>query len=79
MRKLGGFPRVTEKGLLDFNSTRTGLLGKGHSNWTLDRPVVSHSNSDWDGKDLFIVDPAEFQRAVPKENVISIEPSDMFV
>lgn len=79
LRKLGVFPRVTEEGLLDFNSTRTGLLGEGHSNWTLDRPVVSHNHGNWDGKDLFIVDPAEFQKAIPKENVVSIEPSDMFV
>lgn len=79
LRKLGGIPKVTEEGLLDFNSTRTGLLGEGHSNWTLDRPVVSHSKGNWDGRGLFIVDPAEFQTAIPKENVISIEPSDMFV
>ena len=79
LRKLDGFPRVTDKGLLDFNSNRTGLLGEGHSNWTLDRPVVSHNRGNWDGRDLFIVDPSEFQKAVPKENVISIEPSDMFV
>ena len=79
LRKLGGLPRVTDEGLLDFNSARTGLLGTGHSNWTLDRPVVSHNKGNWDGKDLFIVDPVQFQRAVPKENVISIEPSDMFV
>lgn len=79
LRKLDGFPRVTDKGLLDFNSSRTGLLGTGHSNWTLDRPVVSHSKGNWDGKDLFIVDPVQFQKAVSKENVISIEPSDMFV
>lgn len=79
LRKLEGLPKVTEEGLLDFNSTRTGLLGEGHSNWTLDRPVVSHGKGNWDGKDLFIVDPAEFQKAISKENVISIEPSDMFV
>lgn len=79
LRKLEGLPKVTKEGFLDFNSTRTGLLGEGHSNWTLDRPVVSHGKGNWDGKDLFIVDPAEFQKAIPKENVISIEPSDMFV
>lgn len=79
LRKLEGFPIRTDKGLLDFNSSRTELFGKGHSNWTLDRPVVSHNKGNWDGKDLFIVDPVEFQKAVPKENVMSIEPSDMFV
>lgn len=79
LRKLDVLPRGTDKGLLDFNSSRTELLGEGHSNWTLDRPVVSHNKGNWDGKDLFIVDPVEFQKAVPKDKVISIEPSDMFV
>lgn len=79
LRKLDVLPRGTDKGLLDFNSSRTELLGEGHSNWTLDRPVVSHNKGNWDGKDLFIVDPVEFQKAVPKDKVMSIEPSDMFV
>lgn len=79
LRKIKGFPKVTEEGLLDFNSTRTKLLGEGHSNWTLDRPVVSHNKGNWSGHDLFIVDPVEFRKVIPKENVISIEPSDMFV
>lgn len=79
LRKLDGVPYLTENGLLNFNTTRTGLLGEGHSNWTFDRPVVSHSKGNWDGKDLYIIDPEEFQKVVSKENVKSIEPSDVFV
>lgn len=79
LRKLEGLPKALEDGRVDFNSARTRLLGEGHSNWTLDRPVVSHGKGDWDRLNLFIVDPVEFQKSVPRQNVMSIEPSDTFV
>lgn len=44
------------------------------TNFTTDRPVVSHSGGNWDSADLFIFDP----KIVKGKQPISIEPSDTF-
>lgn len=48
--------------------------GDDFTNFSTDRPVVSHSKGDWDPYDLYITDP----KVVEGLNPISIEPSDMF-
>lgn len=44
------------------------------TNFTTDRPVVSHSSGNWDSYDLFVFNPKIVKGKQPK----SIEPSDTF-
>lgn len=50
-----------------------------HTNFTLDRPVVSHSKGNWDGADTYIFDTNAILSQTPVENIKSIEPSDFFI
>lgn len=48
---------------------------KGRTNFTIDRPVVSHSKGSWDSADALIIDP----KVLNGRTVKSIEPSDFIV
>lgn len=50
-----------------------------HTNFTLDRPVVSHSKGNWNGADAYIFDTSDILSQTPVENIKSIEPSDFFI
>lgn len=66
----------------DGNVNLTGhrnLGGNSHTNFSWDRPVVSHGRGDWNRGDLFIVSGEDVLKQTPTQNLISIEPSDAFV
>lgn len=83
LRKLKGTTADIENGKVSLVGkkvdTKTGFTGKPHTNFTTDRPVVSHPGGDWSWGDLYIVSGDDVLNQTPKENLISIVPSDTFI
>lgn len=65
---------LTEDGRVIISGSRTGKGHDGITNFTTDRPVVSHGSGNWDSHDLYIVNPNK----VDKNSFVSIEPSDTY-
>lgn len=74
-RKLHEPVKINSEGKLVFSSSRTGDGHDGITNFTTDRPVVSHSKGNWDGSDTYVINP----NVVNSKNYISLDPSDTFV
>lgn len=61
--------RYGDQGELILTGDRNGI-----TNYTIDRPVASHSSGNWDSGTLIIQDPKTIAGKIPE----SIEPSDFF-
>lgn len=73
LRKIDQLPKINQNKTIQI-SRPTPREDFERTNFTTDRPVVSHNMGDWDSDDLLIIDPAVTKGLKPE----SIEPSDMF-
>lgn len=73
MRKLEEPIKVNPNGILQVTNPNP-RFSKIITNFTTDRPVVSHAGGNWDGRDLYIFNP----KIVKGKKPASIEPSDTF-
>ncbi|OKZ07535.1 MAG: hypothetical protein BHV75_15545 [Bacteroides oleiciplenus] len=73
MRKLEEPIKVNSNGTLQVTNPNP-RFSETITNFTTDRPVVSHAGGNWDGRDLYIFNP----KIVKGKRPASIEPSDTF-
>lgn len=73
MRKLEEPIKVNSNGTLQVTNPNP-RFSETITNFTTDRPVVSHAGGNWDGRDLYIFNP----KIVRGKKPASIEPSDTF-
>lgn len=73
MRKLEEPIKVNSNGTLQVTNPNP-RFSTPITNFTTDRPVVSHAGGNWDGRDLYIFNP----KIVKGKKPASIEPSDTF-
>lgn len=73
MRKLEEPIKVNSNGTLQVTNPNP-RFSETITNFTTDRPVVSHVGGNWDGRDLYIFNP----KIVKGKRPASIEPSDTF-
>lgn len=73
MRKLEEPIKVNSNGTLQVTNPNP-RFSETITNFTTDRPVVSHAGGNWNGRDLYIFNP----KIVKGKKPASIEPSDTF-
>ena len=76
-RKINSHARKLNNGMLDFTGGK-GWNNQPHTNFTLDRPVVSHRNGNWTTFDTYILDGQNVLKNAG-ESLKSIDPSDVFI
>lgn len=76
-RKINSHARTLDNGMLDFTGGK-GWNNQPHTNFTLDRPVVSHNKGNWTNFDTYILNGQEVLKNAGS-SLKSIEPSDVFI
>lgn len=76
-RKINSHARKLDNGMLDFTGGK-GWNNQPHTNFTLDRPVVSHRKGDWTTFDTYILNGQQVLKNAGN-SLKSIDPSDVFI
>lgn len=76
-RKINSHARKLDNGMLDFTGGK-GWNNQPHTNFTLDRPVVSHRKGDWTAFDTYILNGQQVLKNAGN-SLKSIDPSDVFI
>ena len=77
-RKLKSPEVNLQDGRIDLTGTKN-FKGQPHTNFTTDKPVLSHRNGNWDNADTYVVAGDRVLEQTPAANLKSIEPSDTFI